>query len=500
MKIIVAFLLLFALPGLSLAQKSDSRLTGLETEIENLIKSYNAVGLPVAVIENNKTIYSKGFGFRDLEKKQPVTPETIFPIGSITKSFTASLLGILENNKALSIEDKPSLHIPKLTFYSDRMDNSITLGDLLSHRSGIGSIDGTYVLFPASARRELMGRLKYLKPNGETKNSFIYSNLGYIIAGTAIEESTGQSWEDNIRTKIFAPLKMSRSSVSIGEMTKTDNYSFGYGISNGHVEKVLFAELNNDKPGGAINSAVRDLANWMTVWLNNGTFQNKEIFPRAFAQQATSMKAIDNGAPPELSDPGVYTFGYGYGWKVNSHKGHYKVHHGGNVSGFSSQLVMYPTDKLGIVVLTNQHNSILPYIVADIISNRILSLKRTEWNKYPVKVDEISTVSKNIKGVNTVKRPTHELSDFCGQYFHPGFGTFEVLLKEGNLYIRFPELEFRLEHQYHDIFVMKAVQEIPQTMNPEFYLNFSLNIEGNVSSVSMNLQDEPVVFQKKQKG
>lgn len=102
-------------------------LNGLDTEIENLLKTYNAVGLSIAVVENSKTIYSKGFGFRDLENKLPVTANSIFPIGSITKSFTASLLGILENQNQLSLKDKPSLYIPKLQFYNDKMDNLITI-------------------------------------------------------------------------------------------------------------------------------------------------------------------------------------------------------------------------------------------------------------------------------------------------------------------------------------------------------------------------------------
>lgn len=241
------------------------------------------------------------------------------------------------------------------------------------------------------------------------------------------------------------------------------------------------------------------MANWMTTWLDNGTFQTKEILSKNYIQEATSLKAIDNGFPPETSNPNVYTFGYGYGWKVNSSNGHYKVHHGGNVSGFSSQLVMYPTDNLGIVVLTNQHNSILPYIVADIITNRMLKLQRTEWNKYPVKVSEIYTVNTDIKGINKEKMPTHSLTDFCGKYLNLGFGTFEIVNENNILYAVFPDFKFRLEHQFYDIFVLKPTKEIPQIMNPEFYLNFSLDNEGNISSVKINLQAEPVEFIKQAK-
>ena len=184
---------------------------------------------------------------------------------------------------------------------------------------------------------------------------------------------------------------------------------------------------------------------------------------------------------------------------MNSNKGHYKVHHGGNVSGFSSQLVMYPTDNLGIVVLTNQDNSLLPYVVTDMITNRMLKLQRTEWNKYPIKVSEINVVSKEIKDINTHKKPTHSLGEYCGKFSNFGFGTFEIVNENNNLYAIFPDFKFRLEHQYYDIFVLKATNEIPQIMNPEFHLNFSLDNEGNISSVKINLQDELVEFMKQAK-
>ncbi|MFY7734887.1 MAG: serine hydrolase [Bacteroidia bacterium] len=492
-------ILLLLTTNLTFGQKTDTRLNGLDTEIENLLKAYNAVGLSIAVVENSKTIYSKGFGFRDLENKLPVTANTIFPIGSITKSFTASLLGILENQHKLSLKDKPSLYLPKLQFYNDKMDNLIAIEDLLSHKSGIGIVDGTYIFFPADKRENLIPRLKYLKPNGAIKDSWIYSNMGYVMAGIIIEKVTNESWEKNIQDKIFKPLNMNSSSTSISEMTKTKEYSLGYGMSKGKSQKVLFGELNNDKPAGAINSTVNDMANWMTTWLNNGTFETKAVFSKSYIQEATSLKAIDNGLPPEPSDPNVYTYGYGYGWKVNSSNGHYKVHHGGNVSGFSSQLVMYPTDNLGIVVLTNQHNSILPYIVADIVTNRMLKLQRTEWNKYPVKVSEIYTVNTDIKGINKEKMPTHSFTDFCGKYSNFGFGTFEIVNENNILYAVFPDFKFRLEHQYYDIFVLKPTKEIPQIMNPEFFLNFSLDYDGNISSVKINFQDEPVEFLKQPK-
>lgn len=496
-KIKIIALLLFC-ANLSFGQKTDTRLNGLDKEIETLIKKYNAVGLSVAIVENNVTIYSKGFGYRDLENKLPVNENTVFPIGSITKSFTSSLIGVLQDQKKIFVNDKPSQYIPKLQFYNDKMDNLITINDLLCHRSGLGNIDGSYTFFPTEKRQDqdLLMRLKYIKPNGAINDSWIYSNFGYVLLGILIESASGKSWESILQENIFNPLQMTSSSTDNNKMFATNNYSFGYGMLDGKVKKVLFEQLNIEKPVGGINSTAKDLTNYMRMWLNNGTFNENHILSQKYIQDATSFKAIDNGAPPDESDPSVYMFGYGYGWKIVSRKGHYCFNHGGNISGFSSQMALFPTDKLGIVVLTNQNNSLLPYIVTDIITNRILKLPQTTIDKYPVKVTDINTISSTIKPLNKDKQPTHNLIDYCGKYTNAGYGTFEITKEDDNLFIKYPKNKFQLEHQYYDIFMMKAIKEMSQYFNPEFYLNFNLDYDGNIESVKINFQNEPVEFIK----
>lgn len=496
MKRLIYLVFLLLIPNFIFTQKLDSRLKGLDKEIEILIKKYNAVGISVAVVENNQIFYSKGFGYRDLENKLPVNENTVFPIGSITKSFTASLIGILQDRNKISVNEKPALYIPKFQFYNDKMDNLITINDLLCHRSGLGNIDGSYTFFPAKTRQDLMKRLKYLKPNGAINDSWIYSNFGYAILGTLVENTSGKSWENNIQEEIFNPLKMFSSSTDNKKMFATNNYSLGYGILEGEVKKVLFEQLETEKPVGGINSTAKDLSNYMRMWLNKGNFNEKNVLSQKYIQEATSLIAIDNGTPPEENDPSVYTFGYGYGWKVVSRNGHYSFYHGGNISGFSSQMAFFPTDKLGIVVLTNQNNSLLPYIISDIIKNRMLKLPQTDINKYPVKVDDIFTVSSNIRPINKDKKPTHNLIEYCGKYTNAGYGTLEIVKEGENLFAKFPRDKFQLEHQYYDIFVMKTIKEISQFCNPEFYLNFALDYDGNIESVKINFQNEPVEFVK----
>lgn len=276
----ILYLLSLLLYSFTSSQESKVNLKGIDDEINKIMVDYQAVGISVAIIKNDKIIYSKGYGYRDLEAKQPVTPNTVFSIGSNTKSFTSALIGMLETEKKLSVQDKPSKYIPYLTFSTDRMNNLITIEDLLEHRSGLGSIDGTYIFFPEAKRIQLMQRLPFIKENGEPKNSWKYSNFGYLMLGTIAEQVTGKSWDSLIREKIFAPLKMNTSTTSIDEMVKQQDFSYPYGVYQKHIEKLLFKKPDNDKPGAAVNSSATEMANWIRLWLDTGNLKARYSFQK----------------------------------------------------------------------------------------------------------------------------------------------------------------------------------------------------------------------------
>jgi CubicO group peptidase (beta-lactamase class C family) len=490
-------LLILCAHTITYGQAVNSRLVGFDKEVQDILKAFNGVGASIAIVENNQVVYAKGFGFRDAEKKLPVTANTVFPIGSITKSFTSALIGMLEDQKMLATDQKPSFYIPKLQFYNDRMNDLITIKDLLMHRSGIGAVDGTYLFFPAASRMELMERVKYLKPNAAVNDSYRYSNFGYAMLGAIVEQVSQKSWEQNVEDRIFKPLKMNRSSTYINDMIKTGDYSNPYGVYNKEIKSVLFGELDNDKPGGGINSTANDMANWMRMWLNNGVYENDTLLSRSYVQNAMSIKNIYKGTPPDSTQPDNYIFGYGYGWNVNSYKGHYRVHHGGAVSGFSADVVMFPTDKIGIVVLTNQHNTSLPYVLANMTANRMLKISANKPYAFTPELNNINVVETNAKPVNNDKKPTHPLGAYCGKYASAGYGTFEITLEDGSLYATFPRLKYRLEHNHYNLFTLKFIKEIPQIIPPDFELHFTLNAKGEIAGVNIDLQREDVLFEKK---
>ncbi|WP_282112816.1 serine hydrolase [Maribacter stanieri] len=488
MKFIYTFALVVA-AQLCFSQQLPEELKGIDDDINHLIEQYNAVGLSVSIVKDNKIIYSQGFGYRDLENKLPVTANTVFPIASITKSFTGSLLGILESQNQVSLKEKPAFYIPEFKFFNEKMDNLITIEDLLSHKSGIGSQGTTLEFFPDNDKLKTVQRLKYLKPEGEIKNSFQYSNMGYILAGTIVEQITNKSWEKNIEEKIFKPLDMNNSYTTRSEMKKSNNYSFGYGLYKGNIEKVEFQKPYSLSPAGAINSTVNDMSKWIITWLNKGDFNKTQVIPKEYIHKATILQN-SNGGNYEKE---AFLLGDGFGWRLRSSYGHYRVEHGGNTFGFSTDLMMFPFENIGIVILTNQDNSLLPYMVGDNIVRRLFNLKSKP--EYPVNVTEIFKPIP-YKPLNKDKMPTHTLNSFCGTYEAKGFGKVEIVKEGDKLYAVLPTFKFQLEHLNYDSFFFKATKEFKYSFNPQFDIQFFSNTKGNITSLKLYSQKEPIEFNK----
>src|SRR5579872_7297739 len=183
---------------------------GLDTAFVRVLREFHAVGFAVAVVQKDSLIYARGFGYRDFEHKLPVTPQTLFPIGSCTKAFTASLLGQLEAQGKVSLDKPVREYLPELRFYNESMDNTITLRDMMCHRTGLPRYDYSWYFFPAS-RDSILRRIRYMEPTAGIREKWQYNNFMFMAQGMVAEKLTGQTWEQNIIEKIFHPLGMNES-------------------------------------------------------------------------------------------------------------------------------------------------------------------------------------------------------------------------------------------------------------------------------------------------
>lgn len=497
------FVLLFAPAGLLFAQKKKQIKTtdpfaGLDTAFQRVLKDQKAVGFAVAIVNKDKIIYAKGFGYRDNEKKLPVTPNTLFAIGSCTKAFTASLLGLLNKDGKVDFDKSPREYLPQLHFYNKEMDDEITLRDMMCHRTGLPRHDYSWYLFKTSSRDSLLQRIKYMEPTAAVRQIFQYNNFMFLLQGMIAEKLTGKSWEENVKEKIFTPLGMNTSNFSIHTLEKSNDASLGYAVVKDSVIKKLdYYDIDAMGPAGAINSNVNEMANWVITWINGGKFNGKEILPSSYVTQAMSSQMVVAPGLPDPEIPDAQFNNYGFGWFLTSYRGHYRVEHGGNIDGFSASTSFFPTDSIGIIVLSNQNGSAVPGIVRNIIADRLLGLKKIDWTsradsalakaKAAAKEAEKNKVSNRIPGTHL----SHELKDYAGLFNNPGYGTLEVYLKNDSLFVHTPTGDIWIRHYHYDVFEPFDVDEktgIDTTDKSDLRIQFHMSPAGDINMVSMPLQ------------
>ena len=480
-----------------IAQSADKRFAGLDTTFNRILKDWKAVGFAVAVVEKNKIVYSRGAGFRDLEKKLPVTTSTLFAIGSCTKAFTSSLIGMLEKDGLIEYDKPVRDYLPELKFFNDAMNDNISVRDMMCHRTGLPRHDYSWYSFPTT-RDSLIYRVRYLEPTAAVREKWQYNNFMFTAQGVIAEKLFHQKWEELVKEKIFTPLGMTNSNFSVNDMTKSADASIGYEVKKDSIiKKMEYFNIDAMGPAGSINSNVTDMAQWVRVWINGGKFNGKEVLPGQYVTEATSSQMVSGSGLPDNENPDIHFSAYGFGWSISSYRGHYRVQHGGNIDGFSALTSFFPSDSIGIDVLTNQNGSVVPAIVRNILADRMLNLPRKDWNGSQKKatakaIADAKAADKSKTTTPVVNAPfTHPLKDYDGLYSNPGYGTMDISLKGDSLFVNLKRSQFWLRHASYDNFELLNVDRndgIDTAAAGGTMVQFVLNKSGEIESLECELQ------------
>lgn len=493
------------LPALS---QTDNRLKNIDAELHKVLEATHAPGFAVGVVEGDKIIYAKGFGYRDYENKIPVDANTLFAIGSSSKAFTSAILGKLRADNKLSFNDSPLDYIPDLKFYNDEMNNNIIIKDLMRHSTGLPRHDLSWYYFPTHSKDSLIKRVQYQEPFTGVRQQWYYNNFMFLAQGVLAEKITGQSWEDNIKEMFFKPLGMTRSNSTIAEMKAATNAAFGYELKKGDViSKMDYYDIAGMSPAGSINSSVNDMSKWLMTWINKGKFNDKEIIPENYITEAISSQMVIDAALPDEELPDMHFANYGYGWMLQSYRGHYRVEHGGNIDGFSASVALYPTDKLGIVVLTNQNGSAATGLVRNTIADRLLGGKTTDWVKRYLEAKEKNKKTQEESDANPSSlkidntKPSHTKIDYTGIYSNPGYGSLEINVENDSLFTTLNGTKQLVNHYHYDTFeLIDVIDNKVDTsqIGKAFKITFNTNANGDISGASFKAEPmlDDLIFER----
>lgn len=500
------FFFLFAITLLQTtqAQTTDKRLAGLDTFINRILKEWHAAGVTIAVVEKNKVLLAKGYGYKDYENKTPVTENTLFAIGSCTKAFTSALLAYPMKEGKLELDKPVHSYLPELRFIKDEMTNTITARDMMCHRTGLPRHDLAW--YSSKTRRDsLLYAIRFFEPSASLRQTWQYNNFMFLAQGVLAEKLSGKSWEELIRERFFMPLGMNASNTSMNDHQKAPDFSLGYREEDGKVIKMKFMNIDAMGPAGSINSNAKDMANWVMMWINGGKFNGKEILPAAYCNEAISSQMVINGRLPSKEQPDVYLNNYGFAWFLSSYRGHYRVEHGGNIDGFSSNTSFFPSDSIGVFVSVNQNGSPLPNIIRNTIVDRLLGLKFRDWHGMQKEAaDKAKAAAKEqLKKDSTQQkkgtRPSHSLVDYTGIFKNDGYGAITIFQDKDTLKGTYNGLHFKIKHYHYDYFNFSfAADEADIDEENAMKGLFTINVKGEIEALKLPLESsvDEILFKK----
>jgi CubicO group peptidase (beta-lactamase class C family) len=404
---------------------------------------------------------------------------------------------MLEKEGKVDIDKPVRNYLPELVFKNEYTNKHATLRDMMCHRTGLPRHDYSWYGSTAS-RNELLARVQYQEPTFELREKYQYNNFMFMAQGIVIEKLTGKSWEENIKERIFKPLGMNSTNVSVAEMEKTTDRSLAYSSENKKIKAIPYRNIDAIGPAGAINSCAKDMANWLITWINDGKFNGKEIIPPSYRVQAITSQISTGGGLPGEENPDLHMSGYGLAWGMSSYRGHYRVEHGGGIDGFITTTCFFPSDSLGIFVVSNQGTP--TNSIRNFIADRMLKLSYRPWGKTQL-ADKLKAelTAKTLPNTDSINRkpgtkPSHNMEDYTGSFENKGYSVVKIFRENDTTWIDYNEAGLRtksyLEHYHYDVFRIRSTEE---TANPKDAQKIRFNTDEKGNIVSLETQMEPTV-------
>ena len=502
MKAILLFICLFLLNIISFAQDADiqKKLSGFDKEMVKNLKDWNMPGVGVGIVKNGKLVFAKGYGYRDYEKKLPITANTLFQIASNTKLFTSTAIGLLVDEGKLDWDKPIRTFVPSIQFNNNELNNTITIRDMLSHRTGVTRHDLIWYKSDFT-RAELFKKLKYLEPVQPLRQGFLYNNLMYAASGYLIELIEGKTWELYVQEKILNPLKMNNTVFNIEDMKKQSDFFVPYNEKRDTtiLYKIDYnTETGGLGPAGSIISNISDLSHWLSALMNKGIYEGKQIIPEAVVKAtmepsiALKNYSLDQGYT-EILNPV-----YGMGRQSESYRGHQIVLHGGDLNGIHSQISYMPQDSIGVIVFVIGDHSLRYNSIVYNIYEHLLGLSITPWSERGLKnrdlIKKLGREGRAKATVGQVKntKPSHQLNDYLGNFENEAYGIISINQKDTQMMFKLHNIELPMHHFHYDRFDTNNDEE-----DGLYSVNYQTNPQGEIDRFVVSLDEGEVTFTKK---
>jgi CubicO group peptidase (beta-lactamase class C family) len=458
------------------------------------IKEWNIPGVALAIVKDGKPIVVKGYGVTKLGTSDAVNPDTMFDIASLTKSFTAAAIATLVDEGKLDWDTPVREYLPIVQFSDPYLTSNVTLRDLLSHRTGLRNNAAPFR--GHLTRAQVVALFKHLSTSEPFRARWVYSNIGYALAGEVAAAATGSTWEKLVTSRIIEPLGLKRTTAYFDTLTTMGNYAAGHVVVDGSQRAVpRGSERLSTAAAGAVQSSARDLANWMLFQLGDGTFNGKRLISAdAMAEMHGPQVYVPTKLAFRTSRQLQRSAAYGFGWQVWDYRGHHMLWHTGNGDGQVASMVLLPDSNLGIAIVTNTWRTgvQLNFALTNRLIDHYLGLQtrdyvaefRTSWQQS--EKDDAAEETALDAGRLKHAAPHVPLSAYAGQYRDPLGLDVIVVLEQDGLKLRYAGgAPASLKHWHGDTFRLSWAN--PFSQGRPAFVTFGLDAKGNVNRLSAEL-------------
>jgi CubicO group peptidase (beta-lactamase class C family) len=442
-----------------------SQDTDWKKMIDEWREAYHVPGLSVGIIKNGQVIFSDGAGVLEEGKKQEPDGQTLYAIASNTKAFISASIATLVDEGKLNWDEPVRKYLPYFQLYDPCVSEMATIRDLLCHRVGLGTFSGDAIWYRSIySAEEVVKHASAIPEAFQFRNGFGYSNVMFIAAGEVIRKVTGKSWDQYVKEKFITPLKMDHTVTSTNDLPGKKDVATPHNPNGNGNDPLAWVEWNSSGAAGGIISCTDDMLKWMGMQLNRGIVGTDTFFTRADQQMMWTPQVNYTVSDRAREIYGNRNFnGYGLGWGTSEYNSRQMISHTGGYDGMYSAVTLLPTEKIGVVVLTNTQRSISVMLSLEII-DKLLGLPQKDWKERGIKQDNDHFADR----ANRIKQRTdaHVLGTtasmgpdvIAGLYRCPMYGDIRIEANNGQLVMNFVHaagLKANLSHWHYDTYKLE---------------------------------------------
>jgi CubicO group peptidase (beta-lactamase class C family) len=397
-------------------------------------RDWHVPALAIAIVKDDSLVFAKGYGVLQLGGPTRADEHTRFAIGSTTKAMTSAALAMLVDEGKLRWDDHVIDYLPGFQLYDPYVTRELTVRDLLTHRSGMGSTDLLWARWNFTLP-EMLPRLRYVKPTASFRSQWQYQNVMYALSGMIVERVSGMPWDAFVRSRIFTPLGMTETEALVSAIQGKPNVAVPHAEANDTVRVVPIRSTDGVAPAGSVWSSVTDMSKWMRFILDSGRVGSQRLITAAtFRELITPQIRAPMTEYPALQLARPHFFSYGLGWFVQDYDGQMVWMHTGSIDGMSAIIGLMPDKRVGVYVLANLDHAELRHALMYSAFDLYGGGPRRDWSAEVRQLFARMGANRPVASAAPAKTaPTLPLERYAGTYVDSAYGAIQVTFADGAL-------------------------------------------------------------------